>query len=69
MTGLLAANMVVDRVGLGEPAKVYPVEEDEPQIVALKEANKQVRLCYMLIYPEIIYCLLIVIDGQAAMEI
>ncbi|CAL8469873.1 g9415 [Coccomyxa elongata] len=40
VTGLRAANMVVDRLGRGVHADILPVEPDEPYIAALKNANK-----------------------------
>ena len=44
MTGLRAANMVVDRLGRGAHATILPVEPDEPWIASLKGANKAMKL-------------------------
>lgn len=43
VTGLRAANMVVDRLGRGTHAAILPVEPDEPWIGALKGANRAVK--------------------------
>lgn len=43
MTGLRAANMVVDHLGSGVHASILPVEPDEPYIAALKGAAKTVK--------------------------
>lgn len=43
VTGLTAANLVVDRLGVGRKATVLPVEPDEPHIVAAKEANRRAK--------------------------
>lgn len=43
VTGLLAANMVVDKLGIGQHAKILDVEADEPHIAALKDLNKGVK--------------------------
>ena len=40
MTGLEAANRVVDYLGEGSFAKIIPVEEDEPHIEALRNLNR-----------------------------
>ncbi|EIE25692.1 FAD/NAD(P)-binding domain-containing protein [Coccomyxa subellipsoidea C-169] len=43
VTGLRAANMVVDKLGWGVHADILPVEPDEPYIAALKGANRGVK--------------------------
>lgn len=43
VTGLTAANMVVQRLGLGREAVVLDVEEDEPHIAIAKTLAKRVR--------------------------
>ena len=43
VTGLRAANMVIDKFRVGLPASILPVEPDEPYIAALKGANKAVK--------------------------
>ena len=43
VTGLTAANLVVDQLGVGQRAQVIPVEADEPHIVAAKDLNKRVK--------------------------
>lgn len=42
MTGLEAANRVVDYLGEGEFARIIPVEEDEPHIEAFRELNRRI---------------------------
>jgi len=43
VTGLFAANQVVQRLGRGREAEVLPVEPDEPHTVAAKTLNRQVK--------------------------
>ena len=43
VTGLRAANMVVEKLRVGLPASILPVEPDEPYIAALKGANRAVK--------------------------
>lgn len=43
VTGLTAANLVVDHCGVGKKAVVLDVEPDEPHIAAAKQANRAVR--------------------------
>lgn len=43
VTGLEAANRVVDYLGDGMFAKILPVEEDEPQIQALRSLNRNLN--------------------------
>ena len=43
VTGLRAANFVVDQLGSGVHATILPVEPDEPYIAALKSAAKSVK--------------------------
>lgn len=41
VTGLEAANLVVDCLEEGSFAKIIPVEEDEPHIEALRSLNRR----------------------------
>ena len=41
VTGLEAANRVVDFLGEGSFAKIIPVEQDEPHIEALRSLNRR----------------------------
>lgn len=41
VTGLEAANQVVDYLGGGSFCKIIPVEEDEPHIEALRTVNRR----------------------------
>ena len=43
VTGLRAANMVVDQLGSGIHASILPVEPDEPYIAALKGTAKTIK--------------------------
>ncbi|MBD2578059.1 FAD-dependent oxidoreductase [Oscillatoria sp. FACHB-1406] len=43
VTGLEAANLVVNRFGLGQKAEIIPVEADEPHIQAGRWLNQSVR--------------------------
>lgn len=43
VTGLEAANRVIDYLGEDDYAKIIAVEEDEPHIEALRSLNKQVN--------------------------
>ncbi|MGK7910482.1 MAG: FAD-dependent oxidoreductase [Synechococcus sp.] len=43
VTGLEAANLVVSQLGQGEPARIIPIEPDEPHIEALRSLNQNVR--------------------------
>jgi uncharacterized protein with NAD-binding domain and iron-sulfur cluster len=43
VTGLTAANLVVDSLGVGQQAKILDVEPDEPHIAFGKELNRGVR--------------------------
>lgn len=42
MTGLRAANLVIEELGFGSPVKILDVEEDEPHIAAGKQLAKTV---------------------------
>jgi hypothetical protein len=44
VTGLTAANLVVTRLGIGQPAVVLDTEADEPHIAAVKTANRQLKM-------------------------
>jgi uncharacterized protein with NAD-binding domain and iron-sulfur cluster len=43
VTGLEAANLVIERFGLGNKAQIIPVESDEPHIQAARTINRTVR--------------------------
>jgi len=43
VTGLEAANQVIDRFGIGSRAEIIPVEPDEPHIQLLRTVNRSVR--------------------------
>lgn len=43
VTGLLAANHVIDKLGFGGKATILNVEPDEPHVAALKNVNRGVR--------------------------
>lgn len=43
VTGLTAANLVIDKCGVGRKAVVLDVEPDEPHIAALKQLDQSVR--------------------------
>ncbi|KAG0497058.1 hypothetical protein HPP92_001749 [Vanilla planifolia] len=45
VTGLEAANQVVDYCGMGDFAKIIPVEDDEPHIETLRELNRRFNEC------------------------
>lgn len=43
VTGLLAANLVVGRLCVGQPAVVLPTEGEEPQMAAARDANRLLK--------------------------
>ena len=43
VTGLEAANLVVQQTGQGQPANIIPIEPDEPHIEALRLLNRSAR--------------------------
>lgn len=43
VTGLEAANRVIDRAGVGRPASIVPVEADEPHIQVARSLNRELR--------------------------
>ncbi|MBD1821077.1 FAD-dependent oxidoreductase [Cyanobacteria bacterium FACHB-DQ100] len=43
VTGLEAANQVINQLGVGKPAEIIPIEPDEPHIAALRSANRTLR--------------------------
>ncbi len=43
VSGLSAANLVVQRLGVGSPADVLDTEPDEPHIALAKQAARQLR--------------------------
>lgn len=43
ITGLAAANLVIQGLGHGVPAEIIPVDEDEPHVAAAKGANQAVQ--------------------------
>lgn len=40
MTGLEAANNVIQHLGVGNKASIIPIEEDEPHVKQLRIVNK-----------------------------
>ena len=53
VTGLEAANLVVDKFNLGEKANIIPVEKDEEHIQLARKINKSVREIGKSIFPNI----------------
>ncbi|MDZ7957382.1 MAG: FAD-dependent oxidoreductase [Aulosira sp. DedQUE10] len=51
VTGLAAANSVVSYLGEGQPAKILPVEADEPHIQVARSLNQTVRQLSKSILP------------------
>ncbi|BAY32043.1 amine oxidase [Nostoc carneum NIES-2107] len=51
VTGLAAANSVISYLGAGQPAKILPVETDEPHILAARSLNQTVRQLSKSILP------------------
>ncbi|MGF1479518.1 MAG: FAD-dependent oxidoreductase [Cyanophyceae cyanobacterium] len=45
VTGLEAANLVINRFGVGQVAPVIPVEPDEPHVQLARTVNQSVRSC------------------------
>lgn len=43
VTGLAAANMVVDILGVGRAAEILPTEADEAHIVAGRQVNRTLK--------------------------
>jgi hypothetical protein len=43
VTGLTAADLVIDKFGAGRKAAILNVEPDEPHIAALRQLNSSVR--------------------------
>ena len=43
VTGLEAANLVIERFGMGAKANIIPVEPDEPHIQVARTINKTLR--------------------------
>ena len=43
VTGLTAANLVVEALGVGQQAKILDVEPDEPHVALGKEIDRGVR--------------------------
>ena len=43
VTGLRAANMVIQKLGVGRPCEILDVEEDEEHIKLAKELNRNLR--------------------------
>jgi uncharacterized protein with NAD-binding domain and iron-sulfur cluster len=53
VTGLEAANCVIDRFGMGEKATIIPVEPDEPQIQVARTLNRTLRQLGKAVLPDI----------------
>jgi len=51
VTGLFAANKVIHREGMGRPATIIPVDEDEPQIAAAKALNAFAKANPLIDFP------------------
>ena len=49
MTGLEAANLVVDQLGVGQRARILDVEPDEPHIVAGRQLNRAAKSAAQLL--------------------
>ena len=43
VTGLEAANLVIDRFGMGNKANIIPIEPDEPHIQLARDLNRSIR--------------------------
>lgn len=43
MTGVEAANAVVERLKVGKTSTIIPLEDDEPHIKALREVNTRAK--------------------------
>jgi uncharacterized protein with NAD-binding domain and iron-sulfur cluster len=43
VTGLEAANLVIERLGMGQKASIIPIEPDEPHIQVARTLNKTLR--------------------------
>lgn len=43
VTGLTAANLVIQGLSYGVPAEIIPVQEDEPHVIAARGANQAVQ--------------------------
>ncbi|RMH76740.1 MAG: FAD-dependent oxidoreductase [Cyanobacteria bacterium J007] len=43
VTGLEAANLIIDRFGRGQKAEIIPVEADEPHIAIARQVNQRLR--------------------------
>ncbi|MGK7923796.1 MAG: FAD-dependent oxidoreductase [Spirulina sp.] len=52
VTGLEAANRVIERFKIGEKATIIPIEEDEPHIKIARSINKNVRELGKTILPD-----------------
>jgi uncharacterized protein with NAD-binding domain and iron-sulfur cluster len=53
VTGLEAANRVIDQLGQGKKAQILPVEADEPHIQAARTVNRAVRDLGKVLLPQI----------------
>ncbi|ACK72697.1 amine oxidase [Gloeothece citriformis PCC 7424] len=52
VTGLEAANLVVEQFGIGKPANIIPVEPDEPHIQGLRSLNQFFRTLGQNLLPD-----------------
>ncbi|MEO0458710.1 MAG: FAD-dependent oxidoreductase [Cyanobacteria bacterium P01_A01_bin.114] len=52
VTGLEAANRVVEQFGLGQPATIVPIVPDEPHIQAARQLNQAVRAMGQAVLPD-----------------
>jgi uncharacterized protein with NAD-binding domain and iron-sulfur cluster len=52
VTGLEAANLVIERFGHGSKANIIPIEPDEPHIQLARTINQTVRGIVKAVLPE-----------------
>ncbi len=53
VTGLEAANLIIDKFKLGKPADIIPVEPDENHIQVLRQVNQSIRQFSKSVFPDI----------------
>lgn len=53
VTGLEAANLIIDQFKLGKPADIIPVEPDENHIQVLRQVNQSIRQFSQSVFPDI----------------
>ena len=52
VTGLEAANNIIERIGVGVPANIIPVVPDEPHIQVARSINRSVRDVFQQVLPQ-----------------